>query len=102
MNSISFKENVLTTPTKASHAGMPPTLLEQANDECDQLAHLATTLLDFPDENLTKRQIQQFLGVINYVSDFIPHLSRLTRPLQKMLTKNSPQWQTDKLRRSKA
>ncbi|KAG2310932.1 hypothetical protein Bca52824_022489 [Brassica carinata] len=35
--SLPFKENVLTTPTKASHAGMPPTLLKQANDECDQL-----------------------------------------------------------------
>ena len=55
-------------------------------------AHLATTLLDIPDENLTKRQVQQFLGVINYVSDFIPQLSQLKRPLQKMLTKNPPQW----------
>ncbi|ESQ46588.1 hypothetical protein EUTSA_v100007050mg, partial [Eutrema salsugineum] len=35
--SLPFKENVHTTPTKASHAGMPPTLLTQANEECDQL-----------------------------------------------------------------
>lgn len=45
-------------------------------------------LFDIPEENLTKRQIQQFLGV----SDFIPQLSQLTRPFQKMLTKNPPQW----------
>ena len=30
-------KNIHTTPTKASHAGMPPTLLKQANDKCDQL-----------------------------------------------------------------
>ena len=35
--SLPFKENIQTTPTKASHAGMPPTLLQQANEECDQL-----------------------------------------------------------------
>ncbi|ESQ37601.1 hypothetical protein EUTSA_v100029341mg, partial [Eutrema salsugineum] len=57
-------------------------------------AHLATALLDFPDENLTRRQVQQFLGVINYISDFIPQLSQITRPLQKMLTKNPPTWAT--------
>ncbi|CAN6817654.1 unnamed protein product [Brassica oleracea] len=34
---VAFKENIQTTPTKAGHAGMPPTLLQQANDECDQL-----------------------------------------------------------------
>ncbi|ESQ44802.1 hypothetical protein EUTSA_v10003417mg, partial [Eutrema salsugineum] len=57
-------------------------------------AHLATALLDFPDENLTRRQVQQFLGVINYISDFIPQISQRTRPLQKMLTKNPPTWAT--------
>ncbi|CAG7874748.1 unnamed protein product, partial [Brassica rapa] len=35
--SLPFKENIQTTQTKASHAGMPPTLLQQANEECDQL-----------------------------------------------------------------
>ncbi|CAH8278553.1 unnamed protein product [Arabidopsis lyrata] len=68
-------------------------------------AHLATELLDFPDENLTRRQIQQFLGVINYVGDFIPHLSRMTRPLQKMLSKNPPLWasrQTEAIKSLKA
>ncbi|KAL0742571.1 hypothetical protein Bca4012_084084 [Brassica carinata] len=35
--SLPFKENVNTTSTKASHAGMPSTFLEQANEECDQL-----------------------------------------------------------------
>ena len=35
--SLPFKQSIQTTPTKTSHAGMPPTLLKQENDECDQL-----------------------------------------------------------------
>ena len=34
-----FKEIIQTTPTKASHAGLPSTLLQQANEECDQLVN---------------------------------------------------------------
>ncbi|KAF8117388.1 hypothetical protein N665_0011s0105 [Sinapis alba] len=66
--------------------------MQITDDNFSPQAHLATTLLDFPDENLTKRQVQQFFVLINYVDDFIPQLSQLTRPLQKMLTKNPPQW----------
>jgi hypothetical protein len=55
-------------------------------------AHLATELLTFPEDDLSKRQVQQFLGVINYLSDFVPKLSKLTQPLRKMLMKNPPPW----------
>ena len=32
--------------------------------------HIATELLKFPDTHLNKKQIQQFLGIVNYVRDF--------------------------------
>ena len=34
--------------------------------------HIAAELLKFHDIDLTKKQIQQFLGIVNYVRDFIP------------------------------
>ena len=33
--------------------------------------HIAQELLNFPDEFLTVKQIQQFLGIVNYIRDFI-------------------------------
>ncbi|KAM6574459.1 uncharacterized mitochondrial protein AtMg00860-like [Cannabis sativa] len=57
--------------------------------------HIAHKLLKFPDENLTKVQVLQFLGIINYLRDFVPRLSVLTRPLSNMLKKNSPEWSHD-------
>ena len=33
--------------------------------------HIFQELHNFPDENLTRKQVQQFLGNINYVSEFI-------------------------------
>ena len=38
--------------------------------------HIAQELLNFPDENLTVKQIQQFLGIINYIRDFLPRLTK--------------------------
>ena len=37
--------------------------------------HIATELLKFLDTNLTKKQIQQFIGIVNYVRDFIPKVA---------------------------
>ena len=34
--------------------------------------HIATELLEFSDTHLNKKQIQQFLEIVNYVHDFIP------------------------------
>lgn len=83
---FSARKTVITQPN-IDFLGM-----QIKNDNFSPQAHFATTRIDFPDENLTKRQVQHFLGVINFVSDFIPQLSQLTRPLQKMLAKNPPQW----------
>lgn len=50
--------------------------------------HIATHLQDFPDENLTIKQVQQFLGIVNYVSEFVPRLNKLTQTLNQILKKN--------------
>ncbi|KAL6327887.1 hypothetical protein AAG906_027285 [Vitis piasezkii] len=41
----------------------------------------------FPDEIKDKKQLQLFLGSLNYVSDFIQDLSRLCAPLRQRLKK---------------
>ncbi|WJX18453.1 hypothetical protein P8452_08249 [Trifolium repens] len=64
--------------------------------------HIAQELLNFPDENLTVKQIQQFLGIINYIRDFIPKLAKYTNPLSQLLRKNPPSWRTKQTEAVKA
>ena len=54
------------------------------------LSHMAQEFLKLSDTDLMKAQIQQFLGIINYLRDFIPYLFTLTSPLNKMLRKDPP------------
>ncbi|KAL2519014.1 putative reverse transcriptase domain [Abeliophyllum distichum] len=54
--------------------------------------HIGQELLKFSDSNLSKKEIQQFLGIVNYMADFIDHLSTVIKPLQNMLKKNAPPW----------
>ncbi|KAK8589939.1 hypothetical protein V6N12_024328 [Hibiscus sabdariffa] len=54
--------------------------------------HIRQELIRFPDENLSKRQVLQFLGIVNYLRDFVPKISKYTNPLRKMLRKDPPQW----------
>ncbi|KAH9769510.1 hypothetical protein KPL71_012030 [Citrus sinensis] len=56
--------------------------------------HIAQELLHFPDQQLSKRQIQQFLGIINYIRDFIPHIAQNPPPL-KLITDGKCILQTD-------
>ncbi|KAK9230040.1 hypothetical protein WN944_023007 [Citrus x changshan-huyou] len=56
--------------------------------------HIAQELLHFPDQQLSKRQIQQFLGIINYIRDFIPHIAQNPPPL-KLITDGQRILQTD-------
>ena len=58
------------------------------NGHYQPVPHIATELLKFPDINLTKKQIQQFLEIVNYVRDFIPKVEIHTSQLSRML-KNS-------------
>ncbi|KAI9173395.1 hypothetical protein LWI28_000671 [Acer negundo] len=54
--------------------------------------HLACQLLEFPDSNLTTKQVQQFLGIINFIRDFLPHVTRYTSILSALLKKNPSSW----------
>nr|GEX76983.1 polyprotein [Tanacetum cinerariifolium] len=54
--------------------------------------HVAQELLKFPDELSSQKMIQQFLGLVNYMADFLPKLSHHTAWLFPMLKKNPPQW----------
>ncbi|KAG8492316.1 hypothetical protein CXB51_009828 [Gossypium anomalum] len=66
--------------------------------------HIAQELLKFPSKNFSFKQIQQFIGIVNYVRDFIPKVSKYTNPLRKLLKKDPPPWsssQTKALQRLK-
>ncbi|GKC29384.1 hypothetical protein Tco_1036678 [Tanacetum coccineum] len=54
--------------------------------------HVAKELLKFSDELSSQKMIQQFLGLVNYMADFLPKLSHHTALLFPMLKKNPPQW----------
>lgn len=43
--------------------------------------HISPELLDLPDENLIVKQIHQFLGIINYIRDFLSRLVEYTSSL---------------------
>lgn len=57
--------------------------------------HIAQELLYFLDQQLSKKQVQQFLGIINYIRDFIPHVDRYTYHLSVLLKKKPPEWNAD-------
>ncbi|KAH9801889.1 hypothetical protein KPL71_001192 [Citrus sinensis] len=57
--------------------------------------HIAQELLHFPDQQLSKKQVQQFLGIIHYIRDFIPHVDHYTRHLSALLKKKPPEWNAD-------
>ena len=63
-----------------------------ANGQYRPGPHLAVRLLDFPDSDLSVHQVQQFLGIVNYVRDFIPHVSHYTSVLSTLLKKRPPPW----------
>ena len=52
--------------------------------------HIATSLKEFPDKLSTAKQIQQFLGIVNYMSDFIAKISKCRNYLAQLLKKNPP------------
>ncbi|KAH9792729.1 hypothetical protein KPL71_004251 [Citrus sinensis] len=90
---LPFKLNEDINPIKATHPGMSPSDLLLAQQECSQL--LAQGLIEPTNQQLSKRQIQQFLGIINYIRDFIPHLDHYTHHLSALLKKKPPDWNAD-------
>ena len=83
---LSAKKMILTT-SKIEFLGM-----EIENGRYSLQPHICQKLLDFPESNLTKQQVQQFLGLVNYITPFVERLSSIIRPLQMLLKKNPPPW----------
>ena len=43
-----------------------------------------------------KKELQQFLGMVNYLGKFVPQLSNVTQPLRQLLEKSAEwQWHTE-------
>ena len=51
---------------------------------------IATELLKFSNTHLNKKQIQQFIGIVNHVRDFISKVAVHTSQLSRMLKKQCP------------
>ncbi|KAH9698124.1 hypothetical protein KPL71_023892 [Citrus sinensis] len=56
---------------------------------------IATYNIEFLDQHLSKKQVQQFLGIINYIRDFIPRVNHYTRHLSALLKKKPLEWNAD-------
>ncbi|KAM7496893.1 hypothetical protein LguiA_021307 [Lonicera macranthoides] len=54
--------------------------------------HISKDLIKFPDRLTTRTQIQQFLGLVNYMSQFIPKVATYTAPFSALLKKSPPPW----------
>jgi len=50
--------------------------------------HIAEELQKFSDGTFTRKQVQQFLGIVQCLRNFIPRVVKMTRPLQLMLKKD--------------
>ena len=50
--------------------------------------HIASSLGEFPDKLTNTKKIQQFLGIVNYMSDVIPKVSRYRNCLAQLLKKS--------------
>ncbi|KAH9698020.1 hypothetical protein KPL71_023840 [Citrus sinensis] len=57
--------------------------------------HIAQELLHFPAQHLSKKQVQQFLSIINYIKYFIPHVDHYTHHLSALLKKKPLEWSAD-------
>ncbi|KAJ9545306.1 hypothetical protein OSB04_025013 [Centaurea solstitialis] len=51
-------------------------------------SHILEKINSFPDKLIDKKQVQSFLGILNYASDFIKNLALLRKPFQDLLKKN--------------
>ena len=52
--------------------------------------HILEHIHKFPDKLEDKKQLQRFLGILTYASDYIPKLAALRAPLQAKLKKDIP------------
>ena len=61
------------------------------NEEIKLQPHIAQKILDMPDSFKDLKELQKFLGILNYARDYIPNLSRKARPLFAELRKTGQQ-----------
>ena len=62
--------------------------LEIGNGKIELQSHISTKIIDFPEKFENLKQIQAFLGLVNYARKFIPNLSKLVGPLYSKTTKS--------------
>lgn len=60
--------------------------------------HISTALQKFLDKVSSPKEIQQFIGLINYMVDFIPHIAQHRSILTTLLKKKPPVWNTTHLK----
>ena len=60
--------------------------------KCTLQPHIVVSLGEFLDKLISTKQIQQFLEIVNYMSDFIPKVSRYMNCLAQLLKKSPPKW----------
>ena len=53
---------------------------------------IAVSIGEYPDKLINTKQIQQFLGIVNYMSDFILKISRYRNCLVQLLKKSPLEW----------
>lgn len=51
-------------------------------------SHIVTKILSFPNKIEDFKELQRFLGLLNYNKKIIPNLSILVRPLYNKFSKN--------------
>nr|AXB54821.1 polyprotein [Pinus nigra virus 1] len=54
-----------------------------ANGSIQMQPHVLTKLTQFPDKLKDKKEIQRFIGVLNYLHKYIPNLSEKTAPIRR-------------------
>ena len=57
--------------------------------------HILRKIMEYPDEWRTKKQIQEFLGWLNYASAYISDLVKKKKNLQSLLRKNNTKGWSD-------
>ena len=60
--------------------------VEIGNGEVKLQPHIATKILEFPDELPTLKKLRQFLGLANYGRNFVKDLGKLLGPLYSKAT----------------
>ena len=66
--------------------------LEIGNGKIELQPHISTKILEFLEKFKNLKQIQAFLGLVNYARKFIPNLSKLVGPLYSKTTKNGQRY----------